>query len=154
MPKAITYELGDLVLTTKALKAVRAPSIKALTTCLKDVDVSKARLIREAIKIEGKEGLIVFAEAHCPKCVEHFRRCYNMPSRGDIRAAILDELLDTCGVEYLFKTSEGLSSWCSLPSDELILTYCNAGDTYATTLIRYRGRWQIGCYGDVAERYL
>ncbi len=67
---------------------------------------------------------------------------------------MLDEFLNTFGVEYLFATSEGLQGHCSLPSDELICTYLNAGDTYTTTLLKHHGRWQIGAWGDIAERYL
>ena len=32
--------------------------------------------------------------------------------------------------------------------------YLNAGDSYAPTLIYYRGRWQIGTMADIAERHM
>jgi len=134
--------------------STRAPSIRTLCSSLKDVTPATAKMIRTAIKLEGYEELMVFAEAHCPKTTEHFRRCYNMPSKAEVRAAVLDELLGTFGVEYLFKGSEGLSSYCSLPSDKLVLTYLNAGDTYAATLVKPAGKgWRLGCWGDIAERY-
>lgn len=132
----------------------RAPSIKTLTSTFRDVDSARAKLIRRAIKIEGYEKLMVFCETHCPKATEQFRKFYNMPSKGQIRAYVLDELLGTYGVEYLLKTSEGLAGHCSMTSDKLICTYLNSGDTYAATLLEFRGRWQVGCWGDIAERYL
>ncbi len=132
----------------------RAPSIRVLTSTFRDVDLARAKLIRQAIKIEGYEKLMVFCETHCPKATEQFRKFYNMPSKGQIRAHVLDELLGTYGVEYLFKNSEGLAGHCSMPSDELICTYLNAGDSYAATLIKHHGRWQVGCWGSIAESYL
>lgn len=130
-----------------------APSIKTLTSSLKDVDVARAKLIRTAIKIESYEDLGSFADKHCPKTTAWFQQCFNSPNKGDVRAHILDELLGTFGVEYLFKGSDGLRCDPESQHDSPICTYLNAGDTYATTLLKYRGRWQVGCWGDIAEKY-
>ena len=130
-----------------------APSVKTLCT-LKDVTLATAKQIRTVIKLEKYDDLQAYAEQYCPRTTAWFRSCCNYPSKSEVRAAILDELLGTFGVEHLFKTSEGLSGNCSLPSDKLVCVYCNAGDTYAATLICYRGRWQVGCWGDIAERYM
>lgn len=132
----------------------RAPSVKALTSQLKDCEPKTAKLIREVIKAKSYDWLIDFADKHCPRTWGEVRRFYNEPTIGHLRSMMLDELLGTFGVEYLFKGSEGLRCDPEGMHDSPILTYCNAGDTYATTLIRYRGRWQIGCWGDIAERYL
>ena len=32
------------------------------------------------------------------------------------------------------------------------IEYLNAGDTYATTLLYVRGRFRVGCWGDIVER--
>ena len=32
------------------------------------------------------------------------------------------------------------------------IVYCNAGDTYDTTILFCRGRFQVGCWGDIVER--
>ena len=129
-----------------------APSIKTLTTQLKDVDVAKAKLLRQAIKA-GHDVLIELIEEHCPLTVKWIRQCFHDPSVGDKRSHALDELLGTCGVEYLFKGSDGLRTDPESMNDSPICTYLNAGDTYATTLLRYHGRWQVGCYGVIVEKY-
>ncbi len=129
----------------------RAPSVKTLCS-LKDVTPALAKQLRTVIKLESYEALGEFAEKHCPQTTSWFQSCLHAPSKGEVRAAMLDELLRTCGVEYLFRTSEGLAGHCALPSDELICVYMNAGDTYAPTLLKYRGHWQVGCWGDIAER--
>ncbi len=133
--------------------STRAPSIKTLCS-LKDVTRETAKQIRTVIKLETRDELAEYAERFLPRTRDWLMRCYHRPQASNLRAAMLDELLCTFGVEYLFKTSEGLQGHCSLPSDELICTFLNAGDTYTTTMIRYHGRWQVGCWGDIAERYL
>ncbi len=55
----------------------------------------------------------------------------------------IDRVLDTHGVEYQ-PAGRGERS----PA----FYYCNAGDTYATTILRVRGRFRIGCWGDIVER--
>jgi len=131
----------------------RAPSVKTLCQ-LKDVTRETAKRIRLVIKLETRNELADYAERYLPRTRDWLMRCYHRPQASDLRAAMLDELLCTFGVEYLFATAEGLQGHCSLPSDELVCEFLNAGDTYATTLIRYHGRWQLGCWGDIAERYL
>lgn len=63
-----------------------------------------------------------------------------------------DKLLDTCGIESV--NPEGAPSY----TDEGIrlcppFSYCNAGDTYATTLARdhQAGAWVVACWGDLLE---
>jgi hypothetical protein len=131
----------------------RAPSIKTLCT-LKDVTSETARKIRTVIKLESRAELEDYAERFMPRTRDWLMRCYHRPSAGNLRAAMLDELLMTHGVEYLFKGSEGLAGHCSMPSDELLCEYLNAGDTYAPTLLQTGGRWVVGCWGDIAERHI
>lgn len=63
-----------------------------------------------------------------------------------------DELLGTCGIVSI--DPEGAPSYI----DEGIrmcppFSYCNAGDTYATTLARdhHAGAWVVACWGDLLE---
>ena len=51
--------------------------------------------------------------------------------------------LDTFGVEYIARGTNANS-----PS----ITYLNSGDPYTLTLLRVRGRFRVGCWGDIVER--
>jgi len=131
-----------------------APSIKTLMR-LKDMTPATAKLIRRVIKAD-REGLLQLATEIEPHKRElHWQR-YNYINHNiaDIRSELLDKLLGTFGVEYLFNGSEGLRGDPESMHDSPILTYCNTGDTYALTLLKYRGRWQVGDWGSIAEKYL
>lgn len=127
-----------------------APSVKRLCA-LKDITPETAKRIRTVIKLHCDE-LQEYAERFLPRTRDWLMRCYSRPSASNLRAAMLDELMGTHGVEYLFKTSEGLMGHCSSNDDELVATYLNAGDPYATTLVKRNGAWQLGCIGDIIER--
>ena len=62
---------------------------------------------------------------------------------GLTRMQRIDAILHTHGVEYI-PCGKGANS----PS----IRYCNAGDTYATTVLKIRGRFYVGCWGDWVER--
>lgn len=59
-----------------------------------------------------------------------------------LRMAAVDRLIETHGVET-FRTRRR----------NLRVIYCNAGDTYAATLLRVGRHYRVGCWGDIAERY-
>lgn len=131
-----------------------APSIKTLMR-LKDMTPATAKLIRRVIKAD-REGLLQLAiEIEPHKCNLYWQR-YNYVGHktSELRSVLLDKLLGTHGVEYLFKGSEGLRGDPESMHDSPLITYCNAGDTYALTLLKYRGRWQVGNWGSIAEKYL
>ena len=65
---------------------------------------------------------------------------YHPPHTSQLRLCLLDELATTHGVEA-FQVRGG--DWCE---------YLNAGDTYAATLILFRGRYRVACWGDIVER--
>lgn len=136
------------------MATVTAPSVKTLTSSLKDVDTSKARLIRKLIKAD-REGLLELAATldKFSRDIHWQRYNYINHPTADLRAELLDSVLETHGVEYLFKGSDGLRCDPESQHDQPICVYLNAGDTYATTLLKYRGRWQVGCWGDIAEKY-
>lgn len=67
--------------------------------------------------------------------------CYYPPATSDIRLTCLDALAGTHGVEAFETKRDG---YCE---------YLNAGDTYAPTLVRFRGRYRVATWGDIAERH-
>ena len=61
--------------------------------------------------------------------------------RGNARTAV-DAVLRTYGVEYLGRNKR--------TNDEVY--YCNAGDTYSTTVLFVGPHLRVGCWGDLIER--
>ena len=59
----------------------------------------------------------------------------------------IDKILETCGVEYIKDIRDNYIQ-------ELGVLYCNAGDTYATTIFYDydKGNYYISCWGDIVER--
>lgn len=73
------------------------------------------------------------------------------------RAAHLDrigKILGTYGTEgmLLGKGGEDLSGTCSMQGVRLDCQYCNAGDSYAMTVMYVSGRLCIGDWGSLVER--
>jgi len=62
---------------------------------------------------------------------------------GLTRMERIDQVLRTFGVEYI-PAGKGRRSPAIL--------YCNAGDTYDTTVLKINGRFSVGCWGDIVER--
>lgn len=56
---------------------------------------------------------------------------------------ILDDILGTHGVEYIPAGHNAKSP---------AIHYCNTGDAYGTTILLVRGKWRVGCWGDIVER--
>ena len=65
----------------------------------------------------------------------------NKPTQEDWNA--VNRMLDGFGDEYIASGRNAKS-----PS----IHYINLGDTYRTTLMFVRGRWVVGCWGDIVER--
>ena len=83
--------------------------------------------------------------AEYPRTAAWVRGCYNMPLAQERRMAAIDEVLGTHGVEAVFRADAGVS-------ESPLFTYCNAGDTYAATVVRYRGgTYAVACWGDIVE---
>jgi hypothetical protein len=66
---------------------------------------------------------------------------WHRPETSLLRLAVLDELAGTHGIESFETRRDG---WCD---------YLNAGDTYAPTLVWFRGKYRVTTWGDIAERY-
>lgn len=54
----------------------------------------------------------------------------------------VSSIIGGCGVEYISKGRGSKSP---------AITYVNMGDTYDTTVMWVRGRFQVGCWGDIVE---
>ena len=66
------------------------------------------------------------------------------PHRAARRAMeTIDGLIGGYGVEYIPAGAGNRS-----PS----IRYVNLGDTYETTILYVRGRFRVGCWGDIVER--
>jgi len=115
----------------------RAPSIRTLTRDL-GISEAEAQTVRGLIK-----GTVD------PETVEAtdrwIRQCYYRPSDAELVMHAVDATIGTHGVESLGPTIDRRFT----PA----FSYCNAGDTYASTVIRNNriGSYFVGCWGTVAE---
>lgn len=117
---------------------MRAPHPKSLMA-IPGMTQEKASKVRAAIKAD-EDTLLALAEDY-PKTREWLRKCHNQPSPANIRLKLLNEVLETFGVEAIFN------------GESLVATYLNQGDSYTPTLILYAsGTWRVACWGDIAER--
>lgn len=114
---------------------MRLPSIKTLTEVFGD-RAKEARLLLEC-KLSTRDY----------KSVQEWEaQCHNIPPYSARLMCALNEIAETYGVEPLWEIDDVF--W---PSYE----YLNAGDTYATTLIRNNktGTITVGCWGDIVEKH-
>ena len=83
-----------------------------------------------------------------PETEQWIRQCYHRPDDLSLKLHACDALLGTHGVEGL-----GPVDMRKGP----LVQYLNTGDSYAATLVYYRGRsprscWVVTSWGDIAER--
>lgn len=109
----------------------KTPSIKTLRAVFGE-NAKEAKRILQATRAELET---------IPAGAARVRECYHPPSTKDLRLTCLDKLAGTFGVEA-FQTTAG--DYCE---------YLNAGDTYTTTLLWFRGAYRVGCWGDIAEKH-
>lgn len=129
-----------------------SPTQKSLQTTFK-LDAKQARLIKQLCALrDDKFKLAAFIDAKCPKTAAYAQSPYGDPynstmSRTTLVLHAVDIILGTYGVEALGEADN--------PGYAPDYEYCNAGDTYATTLIYKRAtdRLFIGCWGDIAEKF-
>jgi hypothetical protein len=115
----------------------RAASVRELTEALR-IDEATAKRIRAVWRTMPRDTLI----AEFPHVADHVRACLNPPSTMSLRRMAVDKLADTHGVEHLGiyrRTGERVY-------------YCNAGDTYACTVLFHGNTLRLGCWGDLVER--
>lgn len=122
-------------------------TIKSLMQ-IKDVTEADAKLIRAVWNCVGPEATRkILKRFHNP--VRHAggrNFTYAMDQRGsvNIKQAAIDTILNTSGVEYLGKRKGNREH----------VYYCNAGDTYSTTVMFDGEHLRVGCIGDLVERNL
>lgn len=130
---------------------MRCPSTDRLVATFRDLDRKGANLIRRlAHAVDDRARLESIIARECPDTHAYARRCYSDPFdshmwRVTMALHAIDRVLGTHGVESL-----GPVSMREGPPYE----YCNAGDTYATTLVYTRATdtLRIACWGDIVER--
>jgi hypothetical protein len=76
-----------------------------------------------------------------PVGARRMRECFNPPQTYDLRMTILASLP---GSTFGYESAE--------VNDEY-LDYLNAGDFYASTLVRWRGHYRVTCPADIIERF-
>lgn len=108
-----------------------AASIESLCQ-IKDVTEEQAKAIRFIWKAPDRATIEKAGYNYLSAPIHQYRR------------ELIDGILKTCGVEYL-----GYHKRAGQHVD-----YCNAGDTYATTVIFIGPRLIVGCWGDLVERNL
>ena len=108
----------------------RLPSVRTLSTVFAH-NAREARRVLEMSRTQLEQ---------LPACQQRLAECYHAPRTWDLRMTALNLLADTCGVESVQL------------GDGEYLEYLNAGDTFAPTLLRHRGRYRVAAVGDVIER--
>ena len=107
---------------------------------IKDVDLELANRVRLVWKASTQGEL----ETLYPQVSEFIAQQYHTPPRRQQKRWIIDRLIGACGVEHLgLHKRRGNHVY-----------YCNAGDTYATTIIFIGRQLKVGCWGDLVERNL
>lgn len=132
---------------------MKAPSLKALEESFPNLHPCTGVEIRKlARSVDDKDALAYLLETYHPETHAYRRQCFNDPidrafSRRELVLHAIDRMLGTHGVEALGPTDND-------PHYVPRYQYCNAGDTYATTLIYRRDsdRLFVGCWGDIVER--
>lgn len=121
------------------------PSVARLME-LKDVDEEKAKLIRKIWKTFGAPDTERLLEdyAELKKVKEWHDRCYYKPRPREVRRRAVDAVFGTCGVEVIGRRNKGTFQ-------NVVVYYCNAGDTYAPTLCFVYDRMFISTLGDEVE---
>ena len=109
---------------------MRTPSVKTLRECFGDKAAEAKRILQM-----DRTALL-----ELPAGYARWDECYNPPSTADIRLHCLNALGDFHGVESI-----------QTERTEEYADYLNAGDTYAVTLIRWRGNYRVGTLGDFVE---
>lgn len=122
---------------------MRLPSVQTLSKI-----TSYPKELREVLELGSLAALQALLDdvdrpVKFPKTNQWIASCYHYPKFHELKMSMADELCETCGVEYI---AHGKGS--KSPAIE----YCNAGDTYAITLLYVQGTYRVGCWGDYVER--
>jgi hypothetical protein len=109
---------------------MRKPSIKTLSRIFEDAKTARAIFeMSRAQLLETETGK------------ERAAECHNPPKTYDIRMECLNHCGGFHGVEGIETASGG--EW---------VTYLNTGDSYADTVIFWRGKYRVQSVGDFIEK--
>jgi hypothetical protein len=104
----------------------------------------------------GKEWTADLEKRLIRECLKGFQRENYHHISHDERAHLdrIGEILGTYGTEGMLLDRKGndLSGTCSTRDLAVDIQYCNAGDTYQTTILYHNGRLKIGNWGSIVER--
>ena len=121
------------------------PSIKTLMQ-IKDISRQDAEQIRAIMKGHapipcacGRMSDPGSVDAYPWNVCTHYHDGRHRYSRMDA----IDGILGTAGVEHVPAGHNQKSP---------AFLYCNAGDPYTTTVLKVRGQFRVGCWGDLVER--
>jgi len=105
------------------------------------MEMERAKLLRRVLKAETETCLEELVEKFPEFGATRgwLRNCCNPPSLIQLKLTMANDLCEGNGVEY--------SEICAAP-----LRYINMGDSYDTTLCRFRGAWKVACWADFAEK--
>lgn len=104
---------------------------------IKDVTEEDAKLIRAIWKAPNKQAI---ADLY-PDIYEVERAFYHPPKLRATKHHCIDQILNTSGVEFLGRDKRSGSD----------VYYCNAGDSYATTVVFAGHRLWVGGWADWVE---
>ena len=127
------------------MRATPVPSVKKLVEI--GIDDGQARLLRRVLQTNDTDRLEEIMDKHRTTLATSRRwlhRCYNQPDVEQMQMEMANEIIDGCGVEGC-----GEVDMRNGPP----LEYVNLGDTYQTTLCRFRDRYIVSCWGDIVERH-
>jgi len=111
----------------------RLPSVKTLAEVFGD----RAKEARKILEMTREEL------ATLPAGEARIKECLNPPKTYNVRMNCLNAICDgSFGVEG-FQLDNG--EWCD---------YLNTGDTYTPTLLYVFGKYRVGCWGDIAEKFV
>ena len=121
------------------------PSVARLME-LKDVDEEKAKLIRKIWRAYGRTETEALLDEYSElsRVKQWYNGCFHKPLPREVRRQAVDAVLGTYGVESIGRRKKG-----SMQNVEV--SYCNAGDTYAPTLFFAYDRMFISTVGDEVE---
>lgn len=129
---------------------MRLPSIKTLSRVFEDPKIARKilEMSREQLEMHpvgaarvAQCSLRLRLLGSCSVGAARVAECYNPPATVDLRMSILNSL------ESGFHGVESLKS-----RDHDFADYLNTGDTYAETIIYWRGSYRVQSVGDFVER--
>ena len=121
---------------------MRLPSIKTIRDRIERpyrLPDGTAEAIRAILECKTVEAVCAINGA----ASRMFGACYYRPSLQSVKLEAINDLMDAYGVEFIAAGSNKRS-----PSIE----YVNVGETYLDTVLWTRGRYIVGCWGDIVER--